>query len=135
MTGKIAEILPIVFAPLGLATADSLLFVAYRRSKVLAPEEIGVLPIYGEQAGGRFDGFNWTIPFVRVTAYSDFSVVSYWNHQLVLRRGQVEGIEEKRSLFSQGLTVHHTRADIPKEILIWPRNTVKLKQALEMSLF
>ena len=134
MTGKVVEILPIILAPLGLATAATLFFVAYRKSKALTPEETGVVSIYGEQAGGRFDGFNWTIPFVRVTAYSEFTVVSYWNHQIVLKKGQVERIEEKRGFFSQGLAVHHTRVDIPTKIVIWPRDTVKLKQALEMSL-
>ena len=134
MTAEISEILPIIFAPLVLATAGTLSFLAYRKSKALTPEEMGAVPIYAEQAGGRFDGFNWTIPFVRVTAYSDFSVVSYWNHQIVLNKGEVEGIEEKRGFLSKGLAVHDTRVDIPKKILIWPRNTVKLKQALEMSL-
>jgi hypothetical protein len=134
MTGEMAEILPIIFAPLGLATAATLFFVAYRKSKALTPEEIGVVSIYGEQAGGRFDGFNWTIPFVRVTAYSEFSVVCYWNHQIVLRKGQVKEVEEERGFLSQGLAIRHTRIDIPKKILIWPRNIAKLKQALKMSL-
>jgi hypothetical protein len=108
--------------------------MAYRNSKVLTQQKIGLFPIYTEQAGGRFDGFNWTIPFVRVAVYSDFSIVSYWHNQIVLKKGEVESIEEKRRFLSNGLAIRHSRADIPKKIMIWPRDIAKLKRALEMSL-
>lgn len=128
------EVLPIIFAPLIFVIMGIFFFLAYRKSKILTQEEIGLFPIYTEQAGGRFDSFNWTIPFVRVSVYSDFSIVSYWNNQIVFKKGEVERIEEKGGFLSQGLTVHHSRTDIPRQVIIWPRNIAKLKQALEMNL-
>lgn len=133
MTEEISKILPIIYMPLIFVVIGIFLFIAYRKSKVLAPEEIGALPIYSEQAGGRFNLINWSFPFVRVAVYTNFGVVSYWNHQIVLKKEEVEGVEERRGLFYKGLVIKHTRFDIPRKIIIWPRNHIKLKQAFEMS--
>jgi hypothetical protein len=95
--------------------------------------ERGLTPVYSEQAGGRFDTWNWTVPFVRVATFEDFVSISCITHHILFNRGDVTGIERERHLFSVGLRLKHRRSDLP-EVLLWPRNTARLEAALRVSL-
>ena len=86
----------------------ALFIVAYKKSKVSLPDEAGVNPVYSEQAGGRFDLFNWTIPFVRVAVYESFMTISCWNHRFIIKKGEVKSVVA-RGLFSSGLQIVHHR--------------------------
>lgn len=107
---------------------------AVRVSSRPAEAERGLSPIYVERAGGRFDGWNLTMPFVRVAAYQNLVVISSVMHQILLRPGDVSTIEAERHLFTTGLRLHHRRQDIPGVIIIWPRHKERLRAALESSL-
>lgn len=120
------EVLLFYFAVLIIISGVVLFYVAYKSSKGLFEEEKGEIPIHHEQAGGRFDLFNWSIPFVRVAVYSTFIAISCWNFKIVLKKGDVTDIEE-RGLFFQGLQILHNRKDIPKKIVIWTTNSVHMK--------
>jgi hypothetical protein len=96
--------------------------------------ERGMVPVYTERGGARFGRLNWSIPFVRITVYKDCVAVSCATHEILLRRGDVTGIERERHLWSQGLRVHHVRPEIPKSLLLWPRHAARLEAALRASL-
>ena|SRR5258706_8480467 len=96
--------------------------------------ERGRVPIYTERGGARFDGLNWTMPFVRIAVYEDSVAISCATHEILLRKGDVTGIERERHLWSQGLRVHHVRTELPKSLLLWPRHTARLEAALRASL-
>src|SRR3990172_8520465 len=85
---------------------------AYTYARRPAKAELGSTPTYTERAGGRFDVMNWTIPFVRVATHHNFIAISCMTHEIVLRRGDVTGIEKERHLFSVGLRIHHARTDL-----------------------
>jgi hypothetical protein len=104
--------------------------VSHRPSVV----EVGRAPIYTERGGARFGRLNWTIPFVRIAVYEDSVAISCATHEILLRRGDVTGIERERHLWSQGLRVHHVRTEIPKSLLLWPRHAARLEAALRASL-
>jgi hypothetical protein len=126
------DLLPyLVFAILGLCLTLSI--VAYKKSKIRLIEELDISAIYQEQCGGRFDFFNWTIPFVRISVYDDFVTIICWNFRIILKKGDVERIEEK-GLFSSGVQIVHKRKDVPQKLIIWTRNLLKLKKAIESSL-
>ena len=111
----------------------ALFIVIYNKSKVSLPEEAGENPVYREQAGGRFDNFNWTFPFVRVAVYKSFLAISCWNFRFVIKKGEIKRIE-KSGLFSTGLRIVHNRQDIPNKVIIWTRHELKLRIALENNL-
>jgi len=95
--------------------------------------ERGLVPMYIERTGGRFNSWNWTIPFVRVATFENFVSISCITHQIVLNRGDVTSIDTERHLISVGLRLQHHRVDLP-DILIWPLNKDRLESALRASL-
>lgn len=107
---------------------------ADRKSRRPTEIERGLTPTYTERGGARLDAFNWTIPFVRIATYHDFVVVSCATHEIILRRGDVTGIERERHLFFRGLRLRHARPQIPSELILWPRDAARLEAALRASL-
>jgi hypothetical protein len=128
--------LPVLIPAIGGAIAIAVglfLIRAARYARRPAKGERGLTPLYCEQAGGRFDTWNWTIPFVRVATFEDFISISCITHHIVLNKGEVKAIERERHLFSIGLRLHHHRPELP-DILLWPRNRARLEAALRASL-
>jgi hypothetical protein len=107
---------------------------AARFARLPAKAEHGLAPHYCEQAGGRFDGMNWTIPFVRIATFDGFVSISCITHQAILKAGDVTKIDRRRHFFSVGLRLHHHRSDLPATIVLWPRDTPRLEAALRASL-
>ncbi len=109
------------------------LILAARYARRPAKGERGLTPLYTEQAGGRFDTWNWTIPFVRIATLEEFICISCITHQIVLNKGEVTAIDKERHLWSMGLRLQHHRPELPS-ILLWPRNRGRLEAALRTSL-
>lgn len=126
------DILPIVVS-IALLFGSYHFYRAYRKSKLLLPEEVGSVSIYTEQAGGHFGNINWTIPFVRVSCYRNFVAIRCWNCKFVLKIGDVQRIN-KEGFVSDGIRIVHNRYDLPDNLIIWPRNISKLIEAIESSL-
>ena len=122
-----------IIVSIGLLWGSYHLYRAYRKSKLLLPEEVGAVSLYSEQAGGSFGKFNWTIPFVRVSCYMNFVAIHCWNCNFVLKMGDVQSIK-KESFVADGIVIDHNRRNLPKKLIIWPRNISKLIKALETSL-
>jgi len=129
----VAIVLPAVGGLIAIA-AGLFLIRAERRARRPAKAEMGLMPTYTERAGGRFDGLNWTIPFVRVATFPQFVSISCITHEILLRRGEVTGIEKERHLLSTGLRIRHTRPDLPSTLILWPRNKARLEVELRASL-
>ena len=98
-------------------TAGVFLIWASPYTRRPATTERDLTTLYIEQAGGRLDTWNWTIPFVRVAALEDFGSISCITHQIVLKRGDVTAIESERHVFSMGLRLHHHRPELPEVLL------------------
>lgn len=94
----------------------------YLSGKAKATIEEGLTPIFEEQAGGRFDNVNLTIPFVRHAIYDDFVAISYGKTKYILKFNEIKRVENKRHIFSKGLIYHHNKAGIPAKCIIWSRD-------------
>jgi len=127
------DAIPIVAIAI-LIAAGMFLLRASRHAGRPAKGERGLTPAYCEHAGGRFDGVNWTIPFVRIATFDEFVSISCVTHEIILKNGDVTKIERERHLFSVGLRLDHHRPDLPKTILLWPCDTDRLEAALRASL-
>ncbi|WP_201344499.1 hypothetical protein [Thiohalobacter sp. COW1] len=102
----------------------------YFGGKKKSPLEAGHTPQLEEQAGGRFDGFNLTIPFVRHAIYDDFVAISYGKNKHILRFSEIAEASIKRHLFSKGLTYRHSNASVPTECIIWSKNAPRVLEIL-----
>jgi hypothetical protein len=88
--------------------------------------EEGLVPFFQEQCGGRFDGFNLTIPFVRHAMYDNFIVIGYGKKRHIIKYADLSMATLKWHLFSKGITYIHNRVDLPRSIIIWSRSPEKV---------
>ncbi len=117
--------------PMIIIVAAAAIFVRiYRGSKRRGSVEAGLTPIFEEQAGGKFDMFNLTIPFVRHAIYDEFVVITTGKRYYQLNFDQIDRISIKRHLFSMGVTYHHNISDVPLELIVWSKNPERVKSFL-----
>lgn len=105
------------------------IYIIKKRNSLLDIEK-NLTPIYMEDCGGRFDGYNLTIPFVRFKIYDNFIVISY-TKKILLKYTDIKRIEIKRHIISKGIHIYHNKDDIPKNIIVWASNCEKLKDRIE----
>lgn len=103
----------------------------YIGGKIRAPIEAGLKPIFEEQAGGRFDEFNLTVPFVRHSIYEEFVVISYGNTKYILNFSEITKVTYTKYVLSKCLIYrHNNRAGLPVECIVWSGNCLKAIEAL-----
>tara|TARA_R110002072_G_scaffold302617_1_gene486954 strand:+ start:818 stop:1219 length:402 start_codon:yes stop_codon:yes gene_type:complete len=109
------SLIPFIIIPIVLASFAYFYF----GGKNKLPIESGVVPVFQEQAGGRFNGFNLTIPFVRHAVYEGFIVIAYGKTRFKLAFEEIDKVELKRHLFSKGITYHHRSNEVPSSCIVW----------------
>jgi len=105
------------------------LFLIIRRNNKLS-KELGLKPVYQENCGGVFDGMDYTKPFVRLTIYNDFLVISYIK-KILLYWSDIKDVSVYTGLFSKGVKIIHNRSNIPTSIILWPNNAARLQEILK----
>lgn len=126
----------LIFTMLGLATlvvVPTVLLYWYLVENTKLPEEKGLTPIYQEVGGGRFDGVNYTLPFVRISIYDRFLVVSY-SRKILLNWNDIKEATLEKHLISTGIRILHNRSDIPKLIILWSKKPEKLLESIQSKL-
>jgi hypothetical protein len=119
---------PIWFGP--LMVTIGLLFVAVIIILSIRKDirEKGLTEIYSERCGGRFGAFSATFPFVRLTMYSDFLVISCLTKTII----EYERIKscEAGSIFGFGIQIITTNNDKYGQPIIWTFNKKKVLSIL-----
>jgi hypothetical protein len=104
------------------------------RSAMKLDIEKGRTPVYHERCGGRFGmpasgetglfshGF-FTFPFVRLSMYEDFVVISY-SVQIVLAYSEIDNVEVR-----EGLHLHHHTPE--KQTVVLFGDTARIVEAFE----
>ncbi len=92
-------------------------FYFIKKRDVLLDIEKSKIASYQEICGGRFNGFNLTWPFVRVSIYDSFIVISYVK-KIVLTYEEIDSIFSKRYFISHGIHIQHHKKGVPKNIII-----------------
>ena len=82
------------------------------------------------RCGGRFDGWNYSFPFVRLAVYDKFLVIAS-SRTYLLDYSEIEKVETVSGLFSKGLQVHHKRNDLPTKVILWLADADKIKKMLD----
>ena len=82
-----------------------------------------------EQCGGRFDGFNLTVSFVRHSVYEGFIVLAYGNRHVELSFDDIKSAYRKQHVMSKGIHYEHRSKGAPMELIVW---STKGKKVLEL---
>ena len=121
-----------VFIPilviLGLLGVFSYFYFGGRKLDISEKDRVS---IFEEQAGGKFNGFNLTIPFVRHTIYENCIVIAYGKSHHTLEFEKIVKVDVKRHLFSKGITYHHNIKNIPSNCIVWSKNPSKVEALLK----
>jgi len=75
----------------------SVFFACFRARNRRHPDEVGKTPTYSCFIGGSVGTFRGTAPFVRVSVYSDFTVIACLGLLIALRKGDVARIQLEKS--------------------------------------
>ena len=127
---------PVLFIiPLTVAVVFLFLGYHYFLGRQPRPEEQGLVPLFQEQGGGRFDGFNLTLPLVRFAVYRDFLLVAHGRATHRLPRTGIERIEPKKFLLSTGIIIHHRVNNVPKQLIFWSRSPGRVLDILRQQGF
>lgn len=121
---------------LGLATlvvVPTVLLYWYFVKNTKLSEEKGLTPVYQEVGGGRFDGVNYTLPFVRISIYDRFLVISY-SRKILLTWNDISEVTLEEHLISTGIRILHNRSDIPKLIILWSKKPERLLESIQSKL-
>jgi len=103
-----------------------LFYVDMRKKKSLLDIEKNQVPIFFyNNLGARIDLLNLTYPFVRLSVYKDFFVISY-SKKLVFMKEEVLEFKIISGGLSSGVQIIHNKNTIPKKIIIWTSNPEKL---------
>ncbi len=113
---------------LGLLLFFTYLYLGGRKKDQL---EDGIVALFREQCGGRFDSFNLTIPFVRHAMYDEFIVIGYYKERYVINYTDLTTVSLKRFAFSKGIIYSHNRQDLPNNIIIWSRSPDRVIEFLK----
>ena len=103
----------------------------YFGGRKLNLSEKGLVILFEEQAGGRFNGFNLTIPFVRHTIYENCVVIAYGKSHHTLEFEKIVKADIKRHLFSKGVTYHHKIKNVPSNCIVWSKNPTEVEALLK----
>jgi hypothetical protein len=118
---------------LGPVTLILIFGFLYKKRNTLLDMERGLMPIYKESCGGKFNISNFSSPFVRLAMYNDFMVISYWK-QLLLNYQEIEKVEYKNQWGQKYLQIFHRKADAPKKILLVSKNAEQIAQIINSKL-
>ncbi len=103
----------------------------YFGGRKLDISEKGRAILFKEQAGGRFNGFNLTIPFVRHTIYENCVVIAYGKFHHTLEFTEIEQVDVKRHMFSKGITYHHKQKNVPSDCIVWSKKPAEVEALLK----
>ena len=94
------------------------------------PEEGGQSALLEEHCGARIErGRNFTSPFVRLTIYDEFLVVSCLDYRRSVRYGDIARLDEVKTLLGSGLALSVHDPEVPK-LTLWVRNVTRLKREI-----
>ncbi len=115
MTDEAMIIVPVV----GIIAVVVIMGLAIRKSRKPLSVEIGKKAEYQVVCGARIDSINTTYPFIRVSLYDTFMVVSGLR-SFVLYYSEIQDARISSGLMGlrKGVEIVHTNVNVPAQILL-----------------
>lgn len=110
--------LPLLFFFVALAVVGVVFENFTIRRDRRADVESGETPSHSEICGARIDQQNWSMPFVRLTLYPTFAVISYAK-KIVLPYDTIDRVEMVGGILGRGVRLYHHQAATPEQLIIW----------------
>lgn len=109
----------VVFIVVGFFTLTILL--SNKRHEI----EVGKIPFYSERCGSQFGILTVTYPFVRISLYDEFMVISCFSRKLI-EYDKIRRIEEESGVFAREIELVTTNREIYGRPIIWTLNNERL---------
>jgi hypothetical protein len=103
--------------------------VATGRRDRRADVESGLQSLHNEICGARIGEKNWSMPFVRLTLYPAFCLISY-AQKIVLPYTAIDAVRVERTLLGRGVRIVHHLDGAPERLIIWSSDVDALHRKL-----
>jgi hypothetical protein len=97
-----------------------------RRDRKAEIEE-GATALHNEICGAGIDLKNWSMPFVRLTLYPKFALLSYAK-KIVLPYEVIDSVTVERGIVGRGVRIRHHQPNAPERLIIWSTNVDALRK-------
>jgi len=92
--------------------------------------EKGLTPFFTTTCGGQFGGFAFSPPFVRLSLYDEFLVISY-GEKILIRYKNIDNIITSRVFFFKLIEIYHKDTAPPFITLSFFSGAEKVKELIE----
>lgn len=86
-------------------------------------------PLHNEICGALIGPKNWSTPFVRLTLYPGFALLSYTN-KIVLPYEAIDSVVVEKGVVGRGIRIRHHQPDAPEQLIIWSSDVETLRKKL-----
>jgi hypothetical protein len=86
---------------------------------------------FSQIGGVRFDMFNATWPFAKITLTRHMIELRCFSKKYTLEKNQIVGVREYNGILSKGFIIEHNRTDYPHHMVFWTFNLNNLKRHTE----
>ena len=121
--------IPLILVVVAAAVVAITFEVLTNRRDRKAEIEDDATPLHNEICGARIDLKNWSMPFVRLTLYPKFALLSYAK-KIVLPYEAIDSVAVERGIVGRGLRIRHHQPDAPERLIIWSTNVDALRKKL-----
>lgn len=102
--------------------------LADRRDRKAEIEE-DAAPLHNQICGARMGRKNGSMPFVRLTLYPTFALLSYAKN-IVLPYEAIESVTVERGIVGRGVRIRHHESRAPERLTIWSTDVDALRKKL-----
>lgn len=121
--------IPLLLVVVAVAVVAITFEVLTDRRDRKAEIENGATPLHNEICGARIDLKNWSMPFVRLTLYPGFALLSYAK-KIVLPYEAIDSVAVERGIVGRGVRIRHHQPDAPERLIIWSTDVDALRKKL-----
>jgi hypothetical protein len=117
--------------PATLIFATGMMVWIYLRKDRKHPAEAGNIPVFSEACGGIIGWITYRGPFIRVSVYEDFLVVSC-NKPYALKFYEISQLEPCTFFYKKGFRIRHENPAFPKRLEVWISNREAFAAAVKL---
>jgi hypothetical protein len=121
--------IPLILITVAVATVAITFEVLTNARDRKSEMEDGASPLHNEICGARIDLKNWSIPFVRLTLYPTFALLSYAK-KIILPYDTIDSVTIERGIIGRGVRIRHHQLNAPERLIIWSSDVDRLRKKL-----
>jgi hypothetical protein len=121
--------IPLILVAVAVAAVGITFDICINARDRKAAVEDGVSPLHNEICGARIGLTNWSMPFVRLTLYPMFALLSYAK-KVILPYDTIDSVTVERGILGRGIRIRHHQPDAPERLIVWSADVDRLSKKL-----